>query len=73
MTARILGSLRSADGQGIVRMEDRFGIDVDDLWSALTDPGGLSYDEYRACLPAVGFRELTRTQRGWSRETAASA
>src|SRR5438552_18671398 len=35
---RILGSLRSADGKGIVRMEDRFATDIDDLWSALTDP-----------------------------------
>jgi uncharacterized protein YndB with AHSA1/START domain len=35
---RILGSLRSEDGKGVVRMEDRFDTDVDDLWSALTDP-----------------------------------
>jgi uncharacterized protein YndB with AHSA1/START domain len=34
---RILGSLRSADGKGVVRMEDRFDTDIDDLWSALTD------------------------------------
>jgi uncharacterized protein YndB with AHSA1/START domain len=39
---RILGSLRSADGKGIVRMEDRFDTDIDDLWSALTDPGRLA-------------------------------
>jgi GNAT superfamily N-acetyltransferase len=36
-------------------------------WLEGTDPGGLSYDDYRAFLPAVGFRELTRTQRGWTR------
>ena len=35
---RILGSLRSADGKGVVRMEDRFDTDIDDMWSALTDP-----------------------------------
>jgi uncharacterized protein YndB with AHSA1/START domain len=35
---RILGSLRSADGKGVVRIEDRFDTDIDDLWSALTDP-----------------------------------
>jgi uncharacterized protein YndB with AHSA1/START domain len=35
---RILGSLGSADGKGVVRMEDRFDTDIDDLWSALTDP-----------------------------------
>jgi len=36
--SRILGRLRSADGKGVVRMEDRFGTDVGDLWSAITDP-----------------------------------
>jgi uncharacterized protein YndB with AHSA1/START domain len=36
--ARILGSLRSADGKGVVRMQDRFDTDIDDVWSALTDP-----------------------------------
>jgi len=35
---RILGSLRSADGKGVARMQDRFDTDIDDLWSALTDP-----------------------------------
>ena len=39
---RILGSLRSADDKGIVRMEDRFDTEIDDLWSALTDPGRLA-------------------------------
>ena len=35
---RILGSLRSADSMGVVRIEDRYDTDIDDLWSALTDP-----------------------------------
>jgi uncharacterized protein YndB with AHSA1/START domain len=39
---RIIGSLRSADGKGIVRMQDRLDTDIDDLWSALTDPGRLA-------------------------------
>ena len=39
---RILGSLRSADGTGIVRIEDRYDTDIDDLWSALTDPARLA-------------------------------
>ena len=39
---RILGSLRSADGQGVVRVEDRFDTDIDDLWSAVTDPRRLA-------------------------------
>lgn len=40
--ARILGSLRSADGKGVVRVEDHFDTDIDDLWSALTDPDRLA-------------------------------
>ncbi|WP_186526220.1 SRPBCC domain-containing protein [Leekyejoonella antrihumi] len=35
---RILGSLRSADGAGAVRIENRYDTTVDDLWDALTDP-----------------------------------
>jgi len=45
--------------------------DIDRLlgyaWLEGTDPGGLDYADYRAFLPAVGFRELTRTKRGWNR------
>src|ERR1700723_2218786 len=40
--SRILGSLRSADGKGVVRMQDRFDTDIDDLWSALTEPERLA-------------------------------
>jgi uncharacterized protein YndB with AHSA1/START domain len=39
---RILGSLRSDEGTGIARVEDRFDTPIDDLWSALTDPGRLA-------------------------------
>jgi len=39
---RILGSLRSAEGKGVVRIEDRFDTEIDDVWSALTDPGRLA-------------------------------
>jgi uncharacterized protein YndB with AHSA1/START domain len=39
---RILGSLRSVDGKGVVRMADRLDTDIDDVWSALTDPSRLS-------------------------------
>ena len=39
---RILGSLRSADGKGVVRIEDRYDTGIEDLWSALTDPGRLA-------------------------------
>jgi GNAT superfamily N-acetyltransferase len=40
---------------------------LDYAWLEGTDPGGQSYDDYRAFLLAVGFRELTRTRRGWTR------
>jgi uncharacterized protein YndB with AHSA1/START domain len=39
---RILGSLRSAGGKGVVRVEDRYDTDIDDLWSAVTDPSRLA-------------------------------
>jgi uncharacterized protein YndB with AHSA1/START domain len=39
---RILGSLRSADGKGVVRIEDRYDTGIEDLWSALTDPRRLA-------------------------------
>jgi len=39
---RVLDSLRSADGKGVVRIEDRYDTTIDDLWSALTDPGRLA-------------------------------
>lgn len=40
--SRILGSLRSANGAGVVRIEDRYDTSVDDLWEALTDPDRLA-------------------------------
>ena len=39
---RILGSLRSADGRGVVRIEERYDTDIDDLWGAITDPSRLA-------------------------------
>jgi uncharacterized protein YndB with AHSA1/START domain len=40
--AHIVGSLRPVDGKGVVRMEGRYDTDIDDLWSALTDPERLA-------------------------------
>jgi len=40
-SGRVLGRLGSVDGKGVVRVEDRFDTDIDDLWSALTDLGRL--------------------------------
>lgn len=36
MTGRVRASLGSAAGKGVVRVEDRFDTDPEDLWSALT-------------------------------------
>ena len=37
--ARIVGTLRRTEnGRGAVRMEDRYGTGIEDLWSALTEP-----------------------------------
>ena len=38
----ILGTLRTTDGAGVVRIERRYPTVVDDLWSALTDPERLA-------------------------------
>jgi uncharacterized protein YndB with AHSA1/START domain len=71
---RILGSLLSADGKGIVRMEDRFDTEIDDLWSALTDPTRLARwysdlegdlrlgGEYRARLFSSGWEGTCRVE-----------
>jgi uncharacterized protein YndB with AHSA1/START domain len=38
----VVGTLRSVDGTGVVRMEDRYDTGIDDLWSALTEPQRLA-------------------------------
>ncbi len=40
--SRILGSLRSAGGHGVVRIEDRYSTEINDLWSAITDSGRIA-------------------------------
>ena len=42
MTEHILGTLRAADGEGVVRVEDRFEVGLEELWSAVTDPRRLA-------------------------------
>jgi uncharacterized protein YndB with AHSA1/START domain len=39
---RIIGSLRAANGKGVVRIEDRYDTDIDDLWAAIADPDRLA-------------------------------
>ncbi|HEY2642940.1 MAG TPA: SRPBCC domain-containing protein [Galbitalea sp.] len=38
---RILGSLREENGTGIVHVEDVYDTDIEDLWSAITEPARL--------------------------------
>ena len=40
--ARIVGTLRAEAGKGVVRMEDCYETEIEDLWSALTDPSRLA-------------------------------
>src|SRR5215211_2098447 len=64
---RILGSLGSAEGKGIVRMEDRFETDIDDVWSALTDPSRLArwYGEVEGDLRLGGEYRARLFSSGW--------
>jgi uncharacterized protein YndB with AHSA1/START domain len=64
---RILGSLRAADGSGVVRIEDHFDTGIDDLWSALTDPGRLArwYGEVEGDLRPGGEFRLRIEGSGW--------
>jgi uncharacterized protein YndB with AHSA1/START domain len=71
---RILGTLRSAEGKGVVRIEDRFDTHIDDLWSALTDPRRLAHwlgevegdlrvgGEFRAHFFASGWEGTGRVE-----------
>jgi uncharacterized protein YndB with AHSA1/START domain len=38
---RILGSLREENGAGVVHVEDVYDTDIEDLWSAITEPARL--------------------------------
>jgi len=64
---RILGSLGSAEGKGIVRMQDRFDTDVDDVWSALTEPSRLArwYGEVEGDLRLGGEYRARLFASGW--------
>jgi uncharacterized protein YndB with AHSA1/START domain len=72
--ARVLGSLGSADGKGVVRLQDRLDAGIQDVWSALTDPvrlgrwyGEVTGDlrlggEYRARVFASGWEGTGRVE-----------
>jgi uncharacterized protein YndB with AHSA1/START domain len=72
--SRVLGSLRSADGKGIVRIEHRLAADVGELWPALTEPSRLAHwlgevdgdlrlgGEFRARFFASGWHGTGRVE-----------
>jgi uncharacterized protein YndB with AHSA1/START domain len=71
---RTLGTLRSVDGQGVVRLEHRLDAGVDEVWSALTDPRRLAQwlgevegdlragEEFRARFFASGWEGTGRVE-----------
>jgi uncharacterized protein YndB with AHSA1/START domain len=63
----IEGTLHSADGQGILRMKSRYATDIDDLWSALTDPQRLArwYGNVEGELRVGGEFTAKVTASGW--------
>src|SRR3954466_14190747 len=64
---RVLGSLGSADGSGIVRIEDRVDTDIDDVWAALTEPERLArwYGEIEGELRVGGAFRARLHASGW--------
>jgi uncharacterized protein YndB with AHSA1/START domain len=65
---RILGTLLTDHGEGLVRMEDRFDAGVEDVWSALTDPARLAawYGDVEGDLHVGGQYRARLHASGWS-------
>jgi uncharacterized protein YndB with AHSA1/START domain len=66
-SSAVLGTLPSIDGQRVVRIEDRFDTDIDDLWSALTDPTRLArwYGVIEGDLHLGGHFQASLFATGW--------
>lgn len=72
--AHIRGSVQAVDGKAVVRVEDRFDTDINDLWSALTEPERLARwigevegnlrlgGEFRAHFFATGWQGTGRVE-----------
>jgi uncharacterized protein YndB with AHSA1/START domain len=62
-----LGSLRSADGVGVVRIEDRYDTAIVDLWAAITEPDRLArwYGQVEGDLRPGGAFRLSVESSGW--------
>ena len=65
--AGIEGTLHSVGGKGVVRMKCRYETDIDDLWSALTDPERLArwYGKVEGDLRVGGEFTATVFGSGW--------
>ncbi len=63
----IEGTLHSIGGEGIVRMKSRYETDIDELWSALTDPERLArwYGNVEGDLRVGGEFTATVFGSGW--------
>jgi uncharacterized protein YndB with AHSA1/START domain len=63
----IEGTLHSVGGKGVVRMKSRYETDIDDLWSALTDPQRLGrwYGNVDGDLRVGGEFTATVHGSGW--------
>ena len=64
---RILGTLDAVDGKGVVRMQDMLDTNIEDVWSALTDPSRLArwYGEIEADLRPGGEYRARLLASGW--------
>ena len=64
---RVLGSLRSDDGVGVVRIENRFDTGIDELWAALTETQRLAhwYGEVEGELRVGGRFRASLHASGW--------
>lgn len=61
LSTPVLGSLRTEDGAGVVRMEDRYHTGIENLWSALTEPERLArwFGDVQGDLRVGGDYHLT--------------
>jgi uncharacterized protein YndB with AHSA1/START domain len=66
-SGRILGTLDATDGKGVVRMQDTLDTDIEDVWSALTEPSRLArwYGEIEADLRPGGEYRARLSASGW--------
>ena len=64
---RIMGSLRSDEGKGVVRIEERYAAGIHEMWSAITDPRRLAgwNGEYEGDLRPGGEYRIHIESDGW--------